>query len=97
MKKLNSFLLGAVIMAGLWAVFDTLILATPAPVDSNSLTLYRVITEDNDTTFVNAKRWEIYGDSKQYIIFYQGDRRYSRVRSYVGNVKSVVPMEDDEE
>ena len=33
--------------------------------------LYRVITEDNDTTYINAFRWEIYGDSKQYIIFYQ--------------------------
>lgn len=96
MKKLNTFLFGAVIMAVLWAVFDTLILTTPAPNDDNSLTLYRVITEDNDTTFVNAKRWDIYGESKQYIIFYQSDRRYSHMRSYVGNVKSVVPMEDDE-
>ena len=57
--------------------------------------LYRVITEDNDTTFINACRWEIYGESKQYIIFYQVDNKYYKNRSYVGNVKSVVVMEDD--
>lgn len=57
--------------------------------------LYRVITEDNDTTYINAFRWEIYGDSKQYIIFYQTDAKYLKYRSYVGNVKSVIEMEDD--
>ena len=58
------------------------------------LKLYRVISGDNDTTFVNAYRWRIYGESSQYIIFDCGDR-YNPVHAYVGNAKSIMPMEDE--
>ena len=52
--------------------------------------LYRVISTDNDTMFVEAFRWRIYGDSKPYIIFDSGD-----IHSYVTDVKSIIPMEED--
>jgi hypothetical protein len=57
--------------------------------------LYRVISTDKDTIFVEAFRWRIYGDSKPYIIFDCGDRFYP-VHCYVTDVKSIVPMEDNE-